>query len=124
MDSLHVASPATIFRISNSEVITGEWLHNEITRFSAEDDVWTNAFLENIIFEYTGEKLTQECEIREIREQLADSRLYFMNRENSTSHREGPYFLHMGNVHPAYRLYPDTVGAFMVGTVPGENPFK
>ncbi|KAK4183592.1 putative amidotransferase subunit A [Podospora australis] len=34
---------------------------------------------------------------------------------------QGPYFLHCGSLQQAYRLYPDTAGAFVVATVPVEN---
>ena len=36
---------------------------------------------------------------------------------------EGPYFLSVGKLHPANRLYPDDAGAFIAPTVPTENPF-
>lgn len=36
---------------------------------------------------------------------------------------EGPYFLNMGRLHPAYRLYPDYAGAFIAPTVPTEDPY-
>jgi len=34
---------------------------------------------------------------------------------------QGPYFLQHGQLHYAYRLYPDTVGAFVVATVPADD---
>lgn len=37
---------------------------------------------------------------------------------------EGPYFLNMGKLYPAYRLYPDYAGAFISPTVPTEDPYR
>ena len=86
--------------------------------------MWTEAFLGIAIFEYADEDSIAEEEIRELRGQFGILNVYFAHREDAAAHREGPYFVHMGKVYPAYRLYPDTAEAFMVGTVPADKLFR
>lgn len=81
-------------------------------------------FLTNIVFEYSNEEPIIDQEVQEMCDQWGTLHMYFKKRYDSLKWREGPYFLHMGKVHPVYRLYPDTAGAFLVGTVPSKEPFQ
>ncbi|KAJ4305605.1 hypothetical protein N0V90_001136 [Kalmusia sp. IMI 367209] len=102
----HVAQPATVFNIPEEERLTAPWLDREISRFTKNDDVWSNAFLATVVFTYSSERHVVDLE-----------------RDRLKPRGEGPYFLHMGRLYPAYRLYPDTIGAFVVGTVPAEESY-
>jgi hypothetical protein len=117
-----VAEPATVIHIDHNTHLTKAWLQDTISRF-AGDDVWSNEFLTNIVFHHSGEEPVLAREVQETFDHWGTARTYFAKRNDSTM-GEGPFFLHMGKVHPAYRLYPDTAGAFMVGTVPSETPFQ
>jgi hypothetical protein len=118
-----VAEPATVIKLGRGTHLTKVWLQDTISRFKS-DDVWSNEFLKNVVFHYFGEEepvLTQE--LQATLDHWGTTRTY-LARHNDSLMGEGPYFLHMGKVHPAYRLYPDTAGAFMVGTVPSDSPFR
>lgn len=117
-----MAEPATVIRVGHGTHLTKAWLQDTISRFRI-DDVWRKDFLKNVVFHHSGEEPALTEEVQAAFDHWGTTRTYFARRNESLM-GEGPYFLHMGKVHPAYRLYPDTAGAFMVGTVPSESPFQ
>ncbi|KAF2489454.1 putative glutamyl-tRNA amidotransferase subunit A [Lophium mytilinum] len=123
LESNQTAEPSTLFQVANGRQLTSTWLREEISRFSLIDDVWSKSFLKNIVFEYFDEEPAIHQDIKQLCDEWGTRRVYSVRQHNADMHHEGPYFLHAGRLHPAYRLYPDTAGAFMVGTVPSEKPF-
>jgi len=54
-------------------------------------------------------------------EDLKDVNAVHIILQESNKLPPGPYFINNGRVHHAYRLYPDTSGAFVVATVPDSS---
>lgn len=90
--------------------------------FKTKDDVWSRDFIQSIIVQ-TAEfdrKLTEDE--KDILRSLGASDIHlFYNGVPAAQLPQGPYFLHYGLLHQAYRLYPDTADAFIVSTVPDDG---
>lgn len=68
---------------------------------------------------------TLQSDALNLLEQLGTKNVYSIQAEDDVGAPEGPYFLRNGKLHAAYRLYPDTVGAFIVSTVrTGHDAFQ
>lgn len=90
--------------------------------FKTKDDVWSRDFIGSIIVQTTevDRKLTEDD--KDILRSLgASDILLFYNGVLEAQLPQGPYFLRHGQLHQAYRLYPDTAGAFIVSTVPDDG---
>jgi hypothetical protein len=124
VDRQHVAEPATVFRLPSKGRLTESWLNDEVSKFSRSDDVWSKEFLANVILIISGDETIVREDVHRLCKQWGTLQTYVFARKDMDALGEGPYFLHSGKLHPAYRLYPDTAGAFMVGTIPSENPFQ
>lgn len=97
-------------------------LRDILDDFRAKDDVWSRDFIGSIIVQTTDvdRELTGE-EIKILRSLGASDIRLFPNGVLDAQLPQGPYFLHHGQLHQAYRLYPDTAGAFIVSTVPDDG---
>ena len=107
-----------------------KFLHEAIRRFERTDDVWSKAFLSNIVLQFSDAELFEQFSLQPDLEMLlkdwGNRQLYFTRvTDNVSGPPEGPYFLKDTRLHAAYRLYPDTAGAFVVSTVPsGDDPHQ
>jgi hypothetical protein len=124
VDRHHIAEPVTVFRLTNKGRLSESWLNNKISKFSRSDDVWSKDFLTNVILVTSSDECIVHEDVHRLCKQWGTLQTYVFARNDLDALGEGPYFLHSGKLHPAYRLYPDTAGAFMVGTVPSEDPFQ
>ncbi|XXG95592.1 hypothetical protein Hte_001860 [Hypoxylon texense] len=118
-DSLQF-EPCTIFDTNDSR-LTASFLESTVEKFAKIDDVWSNEFLTCIILQ-SDRKLEIEDTAKNIIEQWGTRSVQYLIREKNLSIPEGPYFLNTGNLHYAYRLYPDTHAAFVVATVESNEP--
>ncbi|KAL7901886.1 amidase signature domain-containing protein [Trichoderma sp. SZMC 28014] len=116
-----VAEACTMLTIGSQFPSTAE-LRDILDDFRAKDDVWSRDFIGSIIVQTTDvdRELTGE-EIKILRSLGASDIRLFPNGVLDAQLPQGPYFLHHGQLHQAYRLYPDTAGAFIVSTVPDDG---
>lgn len=98
-------------------------LSESIQRFLQTDDVWSVAFLQNVVLQSSSGENPASTEIASFFERYNTSKIHVRYTTAETPN-EGPYFLNGGKLHPAYRLYPDHAGAFIVPTVPTADPFR
>lgn len=102
-------------------------LSESIERFGRSDDVWSPEFLQNVVLQSTS----SQASIPDGMEDLLQPYIYLSNTSSiyissfsSGMLNEGPYFLNMRRLHPAYRLYPDYAGAFIAPTVSTEDAYR
>ncbi|KAK2747761.1 hypothetical protein FQN57_001791 [Myotisia sp. PD_48] len=115
------AVPCTVITIPQSATVQ-DVLSDSIEKFGRLDDVWSLSFLQNVVLQSSSpeESIRQQAEAL-LRPYNTSS--VYITPISSRTINDGPYFLHMGNLHPAYRLVPDYNGAFTVATVPTEDPY-
>lgn len=119
--------PVTVFRVAHPQDLTPEFLRTEVERFRSTDDVWSASFLTTIVIIHGDGYLSDEqrSQLDDFAEAtFATSRIHYLAKSVPSSFHEGPFLLFNGSLHPAYRLYPDTMGAFVVGTVPSGQSFR
>jgi hypothetical protein len=97
-------------------------LSESIERFGRLDDVWSTRFLENVVLQSPAYQGSIRKDAEELLQQYNTSSIYITSLASGVN--DGPYFLNMGRLHPAYRLYPDYAGAFVAPTVPTEDPYR
>ncbi|KAM4060528.1 amidase [Hirsutella rhossiliensis] len=125
LDKDQIAEPCTVLTIGR-QLLGVKELQATIHDFKARDDVWSPDFLGTIVVQITESQgaLGKDDE-NALRSLGASSLNSFHSSAGKAQLAQGPYFLHHGRLHQAYRLYPDTAGAFMVSTVPaGDNGFR
>lgn len=94
---------------------------DEITRFLAHDDVYSEAFASSIVVQVpTG--ITPEVPtglITNEQDGLKSAYLHFsIANSTETLLPSGPYFVHDDGIYEAWRLYPDELDAFEIAVVP------
>ncbi|KAJ2978116.1 hypothetical protein NUW58_g7596 [Xylaria curta] len=116
-----IAEPCTVLTITGN-LTTLEELHTTLEKFKMIDDVWSLAFVQCITVQMVGSnRVLTSDETTALRNLGARTINLFHNIAGEAELPQGPYFLHHGRIHQAFRLYPDTAGAFMVSTVPTER---
>ncbi|KAJ8130621.1 hypothetical protein O1611_g3006 [Lasiodiplodia mahajangana] len=115
------AEPCTILTVKG-DFLTLEDLRTTVYEFNIRDDVWSSDFIQCMIVQMIGRDgaLTHD-ETNALRALGARSINIFHNNADGGELPQGPYFLHHGQIYQAYRLYPDTSGAFIVSTVPANG---
>ena len=117
------AEPCTILTVADT-FPTAEQLQALISGFDDIDDVWTPEFIPTIIVQLTEPDTQLSQHDRDALYSLGARSIHVFHNTASNTRPipSGPYFLHHGRLYLAYRLYPDTVGAFISSTVPaGED---
>ncbi|KAB8209349.1 amidase signature domain-containing protein [Aspergillus parasiticus] len=79
-------------------------------------------FLQNIILQSASSRESIRKDAEALLRPYNTSSIYITSVSPGALN-EGPYFLNMGRLHPAYRLYPDYAGAFIAPTVPIEDSY-
>ncbi|KAI0111137.1 putative glutamyl-tRNA amidotransferase subunit A [Nemania sp. FL0031] len=117
LDSRLIAEPCTILTIKG-DFPTLEELRTTIAEFKSKDDVWSSDFAQCIVVQMIWRRhvLTND-EMNALRNLGVRSINFFYNTQSEAELPQGPYFLHHGQIYQAYRLYPDTSGAFIVSIV-------
>ncbi|KAH8684339.1 amidase signature domain-containing protein [Tricladium varicosporioides] len=122
--------PITVIEVDSSASITGVWLKSLIEKWLDLDDVFSIAFVENVVFQIPHSDkgpLTAapqvDHDVSEAFSSLEGWSWYFW--ESNEKLASGPYFLWGSELHQAYRLHPDVCGAFVYGCVPSnEDPLS
>ncbi|KAK0112717.1 hypothetical protein ONS95_014453 [Cadophora gregata] len=121
MDQMH--EPCTVIEVGSAHMCPDS-LDEIITRFGRSDDVWSKAFLRNIVIQTNGGVSSVRPDTQQFLSLLGTRNIYYSQvLTKSKKYPEGPYFLDRGKLHQAYRLYPDTSESFIVATVPTHDPF-
>ncbi|KAM0467068.1 hypothetical protein ACHAPV_000582 [Trichoderma viride] len=116
-----VAEACTMLTIDGQFPTTSE-LQAILEDFKTKDDVWSREFIGTIIIQTTEiDRKVTEDEKDILRSLGASDIRLFPNGVPGAQLPQGPYFLHHGQLHQAYRLYPDTADAFIVSTVPDDG---
>jgi hypothetical protein len=106
-------------------VPTSDNLQNTLHGFGQADDVWFTELLTSLVVQTTLSELnnTWTSKLEHAFSGIAHvQHIHVVHLANSFSQLpQGPYFLQNGRLHHAYRLYPDTAGAFVVATVHAED---
>lgn len=119
--SSQTAEPCTLLTV-NGSFPTADQLRTTFQSFAALDDVWSSDFLQSVIIQIAdGERSLTRDEKTVLKGFGAQDVYVFHRGTDMTPLPEGPYFLDHGRIHEAYRLFPDTSGAFVVATVPTED---
>jgi len=122
--------PLTV--VASSDKSFGEASFDKVTASYAEkDDVWTSAFMENVLLDYQGidasacldPSISTYSNSSFIASGYATRKASKMISISSTpSLPNGPYFASVNSgvvsVYEAWKLYPDTERAFFYGTIP------
>ena len=98
-------------------------LVKELERLLKNDDVFTNAFLSNVIFCYKSSVaggLYPEQHLEPAAQTWLENVLHVNSFEfaGAQSWLSGPYFVSGGVLHQAWKLYPDDTEAFYASVVP------
>ncbi|UKZ65400.1 uncharacterized protein TrAtP1_006593 [Trichoderma atroviride] len=116
-----VAEACTMLTIDGQFPSTGE-LQGILDDFRAKDDVWSREFTGAIIVQTTDIERKLTGEEKDTLRSLGACNIGFLySSELEAQLPQGPYFLHHGQLHQVYRLYPDTADAFIVSTVPDDG---
>ena len=103
--------------------INANTLSKAIHKFKDEDDVFSQDFLNDTIVIQTPPNVAFNVESLEHLETEfggwnITSILHLAISNDGSLLPEGPYFLHGGNLHQAWRLYPDDLDCFMSTVIP------
>ncbi|KAK4230165.1 glutamyl-tRNA amidotransferase [Podospora fimiseda] len=90
------------------------------------DDVWSTNFLSSLIIRTQDQCILTPDTIAALKDQGISNIYFSAEPQHFFNVPQGPCFLNNCNLHPAYRLYPDTAGASVVATVPAhlENTYR
>lgn len=119
-----VAEPCTVLTVGRS-IPTLSGIEEMLEGFLSVDDVWSRDFIHSLVvqasFPSSAAALTDTLRRTFLKIPGVSSVSVVHVAEDSTTLPQGPYFLDHGHLHHAYRLYPDTAGAFIVATVPADD---
>lgn len=116
-----VAEPCTVLSVKDEFPTTDE-IQSMLRNFDEKDDVWSFEFVQCIVVQMTeSDRSLTSDEMKRLRELGANTIRSFHTSAQKAELPQGPYFIHYGHIHQAYRLYPDTAGAFVVSTVPDDS---
>ncbi|OAQ96457.1 hypothetical protein LLEC1_04447 [Akanthomyces lecanii] len=117
-----VALPCTVVAVRDSKLDLPQELQSAFDIFAEADDVWSADFARNVIIQAPEDFLAPSQSQNAASQKLGIANLHLIPA--NLAHRKlppGPYFVHYGRLYQAYRLYPDSAGAFMVSTVTDDN---
>ncbi|KAK4505861.1 hypothetical protein PRZ48_003826 [Zasmidium cellare] len=113
--------PITVINHASSSFGAND-LDQHTTNFSSVDDVFQTAFTQALYIQYSSPQETLT-----IADSLSNRTIYSsVVQSNDTAIPNGPYFVSPGgSLYGAYRLYPDTQGAFIETAIPnGEKSYS
>ncbi|KKA25283.1 hypothetical protein T310_0691 [Rasamsonia emersonii CBS 393.64] len=97
-------TPAVVLHAENPKVSV-DFLENSFSRFAVEDDVFSTEFLINNIL-------------------IRSSTLLFVDKsEGKDVLPQGPYFASRQGLHQVWRLYEDSLAAFVSSVIPSDDPY-
>jgi hypothetical protein len=120
-----IASSSTECRIRPAVVltlrqphITDETIGDTLSRFQAIDDVYSPAFDDVLVLQTWGAAVDSGSSWQSFKSSLFNDTKYLEHKSADDLLPEGPYFLNSHSIHQAWRLYDDTLDAFIVSVVP------
>lgn len=122
-----IAQPCTLLSIGSENALRSSHdLQAMLDQFSQFDDVWSIEFMQTVVLQISPEANNDVVtEFRHILHQFGAQNVYLLQSSHHDEHAnqlpQGPYFLQSSSLFAAYLLYPDTSGAFVVATVPGDD---
>lgn len=122
LDQNQVALPYTVFAVQDSKLNLAQELQSAFDVFAEADDVWSADFARNILIQAPEDFLPLSQSQKKAAHELGITNLHLFSASFAHSKLPtGPYFVHYGRLYQAYRLYPDSAGAFMVSTVTDDD---
>lgn len=102
--------------------ITNDTILQKLQIFAAVDDVYDPKFSDAILLQSVTGHSESPLTVTG-KDENEDSRTVFSFTVDSDQHLlpEGPYFLFNGVIHQAWRLYPDTLEAFVEAVIPDDT---
>ncbi|KAE8312539.1 amidase signature domain-containing protein [Aspergillus transmontanensis] len=119
---LQPLSPATLLVAHDIRDINGEWFESTVDSLMSVDDVFQVPFLENILLliPETPEHATIDKSLSSLFLELGTKTAYIVNPRPAyglPDYKAGPYFLTNGELSQAWRIFEDTVDAFIFPTM-------
>lgn len=120
--------PATLFVFDSNRNLTADMLKSKIGSWLQSDDVFNTNFLRDVYFLFPGEPEASKVSsvVESVLSSWGSSAAHIISlgpQDNATNWKAGPYFASPQGLRPAWRLFPDTQGAFVFPVVPSpDNP--
>jgi hypothetical protein len=109
--------PAVLFAATD-ENLNDTTIATQLSTFSEIDDVYSSTFDNILLLQSVGESPSQALLSRINRNQRFNSVYTSVVQSQDELLPSGPYFVVKDGIHQAWRLYPDTLGAFVTTVVP------
>ena len=109
--------PAIVFATTD-ENLNDTTIAARLSTFSKVDDVYSPAFDNILLLQSVGESPSQAPLSRINRNRRFNSVYTSVVQSQDEFLPSGPYFVVEDGIHQAWRLYPDTLGAFVTTVVP------
>jgi hypothetical protein len=107
-----------------STALSLEAVQNTINQFREKDDVFQDAFTSGsylIVKPQASESSVPERPPSDVAEYLTSRQLELIYLEQTEPVAQGPYFVVNGELHQAWRLYPDDLEAFTTAVIPDDD---
>jgi hypothetical protein len=98
--------------------VTDDTIGDTLSRFQAIDDVYSPAFDDVLVLQTWGPSVDSDSSWQSFKSSLFNDTEYLEHKSADDLLPEGPYFLNSQSIHQAWRLYDDTLDAFVVPVVP------
>jgi hypothetical protein len=109
--------PAVLFSLPDAD-LNDETIAARLSAFSEVDDVYSSAF-DDILLLQSFRKSPSQALISGLNQNRRFGSVYtFVVQSQDKLLAAGPYFVAEDGIHQAWRLYPDTLGAFVTTVVP------
>lgn len=116
-----IAEPCTLVTVNSTDTIADQ-IRNSFDLFNSSDDVWSTRFTQTVVLQMDGPKISITPEVKNALRHIGVTEVHVFYPSDDRPHLpQGPYFLQDGRLHLSYRLYPDTVDAFVVATIPADD---
>ena len=119
-----VTGPCTVIPYDDSP--TTDYVRDVIATFTSDDDVWSSAFLDTVVFAGSPRNAQPAEDFVDFLSQRGTRNIIF--RLGCTANHRlswGPYWLENTALHKVFRLYSDDIDAFVMSTVPSaESRFE
>ncbi|EED22766.1 amidase, putative [Talaromyces stipitatus ATCC 10500] len=128
LDSILSSSiiPAVVIHAEEDDnLVSAAYIQAVLERFGEKDDVFTPKFADSgvliVIYDTNQPPLSAGDSFTEFTRERFVGGVIFQKTKNKARWLEGPYFLQGKDIHQAWRLYPDYLGAFTTAVVPAES---
>jgi hypothetical protein len=112
-----VIQPAVLFSLPDAD-LNDATIAARLSAFSKADDVYSPAFDDILLLQSVRESPSQALISRLNQNRRFSSVYTLVVQSQDELLPSGPYFVGEDGIHQAWRLYPDTLGAFITTVVP------